>query len=147
MNKYTVFSICFLLIFVILLFSGFTHTSVYHGLVTLWVVIFSALLAAKSECTKRSDSTSNKKYYYASLFLIFMGIILSVLMMVLVNNPPKNSRLIAKLVITGFNSLVALLVIAKLIFRWRKLNTTFIVASFIAIFVLVTSIVFFWLIW
>ena len=76
-----------------------------------------------------------------------MGIILSVLMMVLVNNPPKNSRLIAKLVITGFNSLVALLVIAKLIFRWRKLNTTFIVASFIAIFVLVTSIVFFWLIW
>ena len=143
MNKYTVFSICFLLIFLILLFSGFTHTSAYHGLVTLWVVIFSALSAMKSEFTRRADLASKKKYYYASM--IFMGIILSVLMQVLVNNPPENSSLIAKLIVTGFNGLVALLVIAKLFFHWHKLNTAFIVTSFIALFVLVSSILFFWI--
>ena len=142
MNRYSVLSIGFLLVSMILLFSGFAYISVYHWLVFLWLIFFSSLLAMKSEFTKRPDLASKKKYYYA--FLIFAFIVISVVIPVLASNPPKNSPLIAKLIITGLNSLVTLLFVAKLFFHWHKVNTAFKVTSFIAIFVLISSILFFW---
>ena len=142
MNKYEVLGVCLFLVVMLLLFSGFIHSSVFHWFISMGILFFSVHLLLKGHLVKRPDLTPMKKYAYG--FLIFGFTVASVISVVFTNNPPKNSALMAKLIVTGFNSLVTFLVIAKLFLHWHKLNTTFIVTSFIAIFVLVSSILFFW---
>jgi hypothetical protein len=143
MNKYNIVAIGLLLVFIILLFSGFTYTSIYHWLISFWIFMCSSLLAMKAHFIKNPHLASKGKYIYA--FTISISIILSLVMPVLVNNPPRNSIFITKMIITVFNSFLILFGIAKLFLQWRKLTTTFIVTSFIAIFVLLSSILFFWI--
>lgn len=143
MNKYRAFSIFLFLVFIILVFSGFAHTSIYHMLITVWMVVFSALIESKLHFIKRPDLASKKKIAYS--FLILGSITTSVIVITFSNYPPENSNLIAKLIVTGTSGLVILLCFVKLFLHWNKLSAIFRIMVFIAIFVLVFSILFFWL--
>lgn len=144
MNKYHFLQIGLLLLFIVLLLSGFTYTSIYHGIISLWVFMFSGFFSIKAHFIKnpQSQTVQMKKYAYAGL--LFVGIICSIAVSVLTNNPPDNSSLFAKLIISGFNSFIILLAIGKLYFHWHRLSFTFIATAFMAIFVLAVSIVIFW---
>lgn len=143
MNKHIILSVCFFLLFFILLFSGFAYTSVYHWLVSAWLLVFSALLSMESHFRKKPHLLSLKRYTYSSLILI--SIIISILIIAVTKNPPKNSMLLAKLILTGFNGFVILLIILKLFFSWHRLNTSFRIIAFAALSVLMLVILFFWL--
>lgn len=142
MNKHIILSICFLIIFLILLFSGFAYISIYHWLISAWLLVFSALLSMESQFRKKTHLLPLKKYAYSSLILI--SSMVSILIIVVTMSPPPNSILLAKLILTGFNGLVILLILLKLFSSWHKLDKNFRMLAFAALFVFVVTILFFW---
>lgn len=143
MNKYDAFSIGLIIVGIVLLFSGFAYTSIFHWLIFIWIFVFSALLSLKSHFIKKPDQSLRKKFAVYG-FLIFATIIIQWLTIVLAKYPQKSPFLTPKVILTGFNSLIILLGITKLFLHWNELSTAFRISVLFAIFFLTATILFFW---
>ncbi len=145
MNKYRFLSISFMLLFTILVFSGFADKSLYNMDVTLWMLIFAALSELKLHFIKRPDLASKKKAAFIST--IGLGISVSILGIIVTNWPAANSanaNAVARIVGIIFELAVVLVIILKLVLSWRKLTINFVIVSFIAIVVFLVSAIMSW---
>jgi len=120
MNKYRIVSISSLILFFVLLFSGFAERSVYHGILTIWVVLIFALIESKLHFNKRPDLVSWKKFGYA--FLIFWFIFTSIIMIVLADTQSERTISIGRLLNRVLEYGLIVIGIGFLALRWKRLS-------------------------
>ena len=106
-------------LFMILVFSGFAHKSLYNMDVTCWMLIFAALSEMKLHFIKRPDLSHMKKAAFISL--IGAGILISILGIAVTNWPEAFPNSVAIIVGTIFEIAVVLVLVLKLL--TRQLNS------------------------
>jgi len=120
MNKYRIISIGSLILFFVLLFSGFAEGSVYHGILTVWVVLIFALIESKLHFDKRPDLVLRRRFGYA--FLIFWFIFVSIIMIVLADTQSESTISTGRLLNRVLEYGLVVIGIGFLTLRWKTLS-------------------------
>jgi hypothetical protein len=143
LNKYDVVMVGLLIVFIILLFSGLSDSSLYGGIFSCWVIVFTGLSGAKAHSIRNPNKISKIKI--ASFILFLAGILSSIFLIITYNFHLPLSSLGYKTIITIFNCSIIIFLIFNMFFKRKELRKVSVLIYFIEIIVLLLSIVIFWL--
>lgn len=143
LNKYDVIMVGWLMVFLILLFSGLSDSSLYGAIFSVWVILFMGLSGAKAHSIRNPNKISKIKIAYFILFLA--GILISIFLLIANNFHLPLSSLGYKIIITIVNCSIIVFGIFKMFFKRKELSKVSVLIYFIGIIVLLLSIIIFWL--
>ena len=139
MTIYRFISIGLMILFFVLLFSNFATGSAYHGILAMSLIFVAALIESKLHYNKRPDLIKQKKFTYGFLIIIWIAITISLVMPEFTSMTTPFDFLTKPVMIILYSILI-MIVLGKLVLRWRKLNNTWRILCIFVIFIFILAI-------